>query len=92
MRVLLWSLLLAALATLPAGAAEKSALVMGDYNAELRAGEHVDIPLMVKRLTELGANTYMWLIWHHANDWEDLQQFLPEALKALYREFAAADR
>ena len=55
---------------------------LGDYDAELRDGEHVDIDLMVQRLTELGANTYMWLIWHSANDWDDLHEFLPLAREA----------
>ena len=57
---------------------------LGDYDAELRVagGEQVDVELMVQRLTELGANTYMWLIWHNANDWEDLHEFLPLARDA----------
>ena len=33
-------------------------------------------------MSELGANTYMWLVWHSANDWEDLKVFLPKAAKA----------
>ena len=55
---------------------------IGDYDAELRTGEHVDCELMIERLTELGANTYMWLIWHSPNDWEDLHTFLPLAQEA----------
>jgi hypothetical protein len=55
---------------------------LGDYDAELRDGEHVDLELMVERLTELGANTYMWLVWHSANDWDDLHDFLPLAREA----------
>ncbi|MGC9317164.1 MAG: hypothetical protein ACP5KN_03915 [Armatimonadota bacterium] len=55
---------------------------IGDYDAELRDGEHVDVELMVERLQELGANTYMWLIWHSPNDWEDLHAFLPLAREA----------
>ena len=55
---------------------------IGDYDAELRDGEHVDCELMVQRLQELGANTYMWLIWHSPNDWEDLHEFLPLAAEA----------
>ena len=73
------------LATLSAGADEPpKPIILGDYDAELRTadGEHVDCPRMVKRLVELGANTYMWLIWHHANDWEDLHTFLPLAENA----------
>ncbi len=56
--------------------------VLGDYDAELRRGEHVDVQRMVRRLTELGANTYMWLIWHSRHDWDDLHEFLPLAEKA----------
>ena len=55
---------------------------IGDYDAELRDGDHVDCELMVQRLQELGANTYMWLIWHSPNDWEDLHEFLPLAAEA----------
>lgn len=57
-------------------------IVLGDYDAELRNSQHVDAPQMVKRLLQLHANTYMWLIWHSPNDWEDLQTFLPLAEKA----------
>jgi hypothetical protein len=53
--------------------------LVGDYSAELRRGAHVDSALLVKRLQDLGANTYMWLIYHGASDWEDLQSFLPMA-------------
>jgi len=58
--------------------------IIGDYNSELRiaGGQHVDCPRLIKRLGELGVNTYMWLIWHNANDWEDLQTFLPMAREA----------
>ena len=57
---------------------------LGDYDAELRVpgGQHVDCERMVQRLKDLGANTYMWLIWHNANDWEDLHEFLPLAKQA----------
>lgn len=53
--------------------------VLGDYDAEPRIGEHVDVRLLADRLAELGANTYFWLIWHSANDWADLHDFLPLA-------------
>lgn len=55
---------------------------IGDYDAELRTDGHVDNELMVERLRELGANTYMWLIWHSPNDWADLHEFLPLAAEA----------
>jgi len=61
------------------------AVVIGDYDSELRKGEHVDSELMARRLIDLGANTYMWLIWHNANDWEDLREFLPLARDANIR-------
>jgi len=58
---------------------------IGDYDAELRLPDdrtHVDCELMVQRLKELGANTYMWLMWHSPNDWDDLHEFLPLAQEA----------
>ena len=54
-------------------------VVLGDYDAEPRTGSHVDTDRLVRRLSDLGANTYMWLVWHDANDWEDLKVFLPKA-------------
>lgn len=57
-------------------------VVLGDYDAELRQGDHVDGPLMLQRLKDLGADTYMWLMWHSANDWDDLKAFLPAAAEA----------
>jgi len=64
-------------------ATELPAVVLGDYDAEPRGADgRVDIPLLIQRLQDMGANTYMWLIWHAPTDWEDLQRFLPEAAKA----------
>jgi len=78
--------LLLALVLLLGGVAHATDLpqvVLGDYDAELRGAEgHVDIPRMIQRLQDMGANTYFWLIWHAPTDWEDLQRFLPEAQKA----------
>jgi len=54
---------------------------MGDYAAEFRSGQHVDVNKMVSRLSELHANTYMWLIWYSSHDWDDLKKFLPLAEK-----------
>lgn len=76
----LFLLLISLLGTMCAVAAKP--VVLGDYDAELRSGEHVDVQQMVQRLTELHANTYMWLLWHSPNDWEDLHAFLPLAEKA----------
>ncbi|MCE5239087.1 hypothetical protein LLH23_11395 [bacterium] len=73
----------AVLVSLNAYATELPKMVLGDYDAELRGADgRVDIPLMIQRLQDMGANTYMWLIWHKPTDWEDLQAFLPEAQKA----------
>ncbi|MFA7004125.1 MAG: hypothetical protein WC429_08825, partial [Verrucomicrobiia bacterium] len=57
--------------------------ILGDYDAEPRlANKHVDADFLLARLKELGANTYLWLIWHQPTDWEDLQHFLPKAAEA----------
>jgi hypothetical protein len=79
--VLIAGTLLLAAAVLGAG----DEPLLGDYDAELRMAAdrfHVDCELMVRRLEELHANTYMWLMWHSANDWEDLHEFLPLAQEA----------
>jgi opacity protein-like surface antigen len=80
-RLFIAALLLSAMSI--AQATDLPKVVLGDYDAELRGADgRVDIPLMIQRLTDLGANTYFWLIWHQPTDWEDLQLFLPEAAKA----------
>jgi len=57
--------------------------ILGDYDSELRLPDgHVDLDLMIRRLQDLHANTYFWLIWHKPTDWEDLQSFLPKAAAA----------
>ncbi len=61
------------------GARANPEIVLGDYDAEPRTGGHVDTERLGRRLSDLGANTYMWLIWHNTNDWEDLKVFLPKA-------------
>lgn len=55
---------------------------IGDYDLELRKDGRVDTDRMIQRLQDLGANTYMYLIWHRATDWEDLREFLPAAREA----------
>jgi hypothetical protein len=65
-----------------AGAQAKGPPLLGDYDNEPRAGSHVDSDLLAQRLRDLGANTYMWLVWHSANDWDDLKLFLPKAERA----------
>lgn len=54
----------------------------GTYNGEPRAKDgRVDIPRLLSELADLRVNTYNWLIWHGARDWDDLQVFLPLARK-----------
>jgi hypothetical protein len=44
---------------------------------------HIDTPAMIARLTELGANTYIYGIWDAPTDWEDLRaEFAPAAAAA----------
>lgn len=53
---------------------------LGTYGSPpRRADKHVDIPLLLEQLKDLGANTYNWLVWSEATDWDDLQAFLPKA-------------
>ena len=57
--------------------------VLADYNAEIRGSDgRVDIPVLVRLLTELRVNAYFFLIWHRETDWEDLKLFLPAAQNA----------
>lgn len=52
----------------------------GTYNAAPRLKNgRVDIERLLGELGEIRANTYNWMIWHAATDWDDLQQFLPLA-------------
>lgn len=56
---------------------------LADYDSELRLKNgRVDSDGLLERLKELGANTYYWLVWHAATDWDDLQVFLPKAAQA----------
>jgi hypothetical protein len=53
---------------------------LGDYDSEPRLADgHVDVEKLGARLSELGVNTYYFLLWHAVTDWEDLQKFLPIA-------------
>lgn len=63
----------------PSWSRAASFVVMGDYAAAPRIKNHVDSTRLVARLRELGANTYMWLVWRGENDWDDLKLFLPKA-------------
>jgi hypothetical protein len=52
----------------------------GTYNGEPRGKDgRVDIARLLGELSDLRVNTYNWLLWHAATDWEDLQRFLPLA-------------
>jgi hypothetical protein len=67
-----------------ANATEKKFLrgCRGTYDNEPRlANGHVNCEKLLSELTEIRANTYNWLIWHKATDWEDLKNFLPLARK-----------
>ena len=53
---------------------------VGTYDGEPRLPNgHVDIDKLLAELKELRVNTYSWLIWHAATDWDDLHKFLPLA-------------
>lgn len=66
-------------------AADRTAAIRGTwgtYAGEPRTRDgRVDIDRLLSELADLKANTYHWLIWHAATDWEDLQTFLPAARK-----------
>lgn len=54
--------------------------VFGTYNAApRRADGRVDLAFLLEDLRAIGANTYNWLVWHAATDWDDLKAFLPQA-------------
>ena len=58
-------------------------LHLADYDSEpRRADGHVDGDVLLARLKELHVNTYYWLVWHAATDWDDLKLFLPKAAQA----------
>ncbi len=59
---------------------------LGTYaGAPRSADKRVDPQRLLAELKDLKANTYNWLVWHQATDWEDLQKFLPLARKAEIR-------
>ena len=54
--------------------------LFGTYDAEPRQADgRVDVERLVKELTAIKANTYNFLVWRAATDWEDLKLFLPRA-------------
>jgi len=86
---LLAFVLLGTLALFRAAAAEATATpdrtaalrgTLGTYAGIPRLPDHrANLPLLLRQLAELGANTYNFLIWHEATDWDDLQRLLPLA-------------
>ncbi|WP_229797362.1 hypothetical protein [Jeongeupia chitinilytica] len=62
--------------------AHSAPLAVGDYAAAPRLAGHIDVDRLLQRLIDMKANTYMWLVWHSAYDWSDLQYFLPKAQQA----------
>lgn len=52
----------------------------GTYDAEPRQPNgRVDVERLINELVTIKARTYNFLVWRAANDWEDLQLFLPRA-------------
>jgi len=50
---------------------------LATYDGEPRLeNRHVDTERLIRDLQELKVNTYDFLIWHEATDWEDLHTFL----------------
>lgn len=64
-------------------ASERTAAVkscLATYANLPRLADHrADFPRLLSELADLGANTYNFLIWHEATDWDDLRAFLPLA-------------
>ena len=79
--------LLAGCRTLPAGSSNAVAArsgrlhgAFGTYDAEPRKSDgRVDVGRLVAELVAIRANTYNFLVWRAATDWEDLHLFLPQA-------------
>ena len=54
--------------------------IFGTYDAEPRQPDgRVDVQRLVAELTAIKANTYNFLVWRAATDWEDFKLFLPRA-------------
>jgi hypothetical protein len=54
--------------------------IVGDFDNELRTPEgRFDTPRMIEALKRLGANTYVYQIWHKPTDWDDLPEFAQAA-------------
>src|SRR4051794_37969401 len=56
--------------------------MLGDFAAEIRLPDgHMDAQANLAALKAMGANTYFYLIWHKASDWDDLPAFASAAEK-----------
>src|SRR6478735_2717678 len=56
--------------------------ILGDFAAEIRRPNgHIDIDANIQALKAMSANTYFYLIWHSASDWEDLPAFADAAAR-----------
>jgi len=63
---------------------------LGTYcNAPRMINNHVDAKLLLDQLIDLHANTYSFCIHRSADDWEDLQAFLPLARQRGIRVWAS---
>ena len=55
-------------------------MTLGTYAGLPRLSNgRTDMNTLISQLKELNANTYNWLIWQGANDWDDLILFMPLA-------------
>jgi hypothetical protein len=53
---------------------------LATYDSIPRRPDHrADLPVLLRELADLGANTYNFLVWHESTDWDDLKLFLPLA-------------
>ncbi|HEY7119188.1 MAG TPA: hypothetical protein VH475_21545 [Tepidisphaeraceae bacterium] len=82
----LWLSLLCLAVILPVQAQDRGVAVttrkpiLGDFAAEIRRPNgHIDIDANIQALKALNANTYFYLIWHAASDWDDLPAFASAA-------------
>jgi hypothetical protein len=56
--------------------------ILGDFAAEIRRPNgHIDIDANIQALKAMSANTYFYLIWHSASDWDDLPAFADSAAR-----------
>jgi hypothetical protein len=81
-RFLLPVVFLVVLAALPASAAAPRKPILGDFAGEIRRPNgHIDIDANIAALKSMSANTYFYLIWHNASDWDDLPAFADAAAR-----------